>query len=217
LHKAGSTKTPADSTLRADGGYSFAHDPDVPAGHEPALWCPEIAPGTLILAPAPEGFDAGASLGLSSLGRPIVDRSNGHDRHLILSDQQGDHTLWLHGAHAARHPAVVLPLDAAFDLRVEVMWRLYRRLRGRPAGPLPRVLQLTPQRRARLILLLHTLDFRLAGARPRDIAAALIDAEAAALPAIEWKSSAVRRKANRLIHDAYALMNGGYRKLLPGG
>ncbi|VTZ26134.1 conserved hypothetical protein [Methylocella tundrae] len=112
---------------------------------------------------------------------------------------------------------MILPLDAAFELRIEVMQRFYRRLRGRPAGLPPRALDLTPLRRARLILLLHALDFRLAGAGPRDIAAALIDAEAAALPAIEWKSSATRRKANRLIRDSVALMNGGYRELLRGG
>jgi len=45
----------------------------------------------------------------------------------------------------------------------------------------------------------------------------LIDAENAALPALEWKSSATRRKANRLIHDSVALMNGGYKRLLRGG
>jgi hypothetical protein len=113
--------------------------------------------------------------------------------------------------------AVILLLDAAFDLRIEAVLRFARHLRGRPAGPLPRALDLTPQRRARLIQLLQALDLRLAGAGPREIAAALLDADAAALPAIEWKSSAIRRKANRLIKDALALMNGGYRKLLRGG
>jgi hypothetical protein len=98
-----------------------------------------------------------------------------------------------------------------------VMNRFYRRLRGRPAGPLPQTLQLTALRRARLILLLHALDFRLAGARPREIAAALIDAREASLPALEWKSSAARRRTNRMIADALALMNGEYRKLLRGG
>ncbi|WP_234729999.1 DUF2285 domain-containing protein [Acidocella facilis] len=118
---------------------------------------------------------------------------------------------------AARRPALILPLDAAFELRVMVLSRFYRRLRGRVAGPLPQALQLTPLRRARLILLLHALDFRLAGARPRDIAAALVDAREATLPALEWKSSAARRRTNRMIADAIGLMNGEYRKLLCGG
>lgn len=195
----------------------FVLEPELPAGPDPLLWRPEIAPATLILAPAPEGFDPNIPLDVPALGGLLADHQDGADRHIILADPQGDHRLWLHGANAANRPALIIPLDAAFELRVEVMWRFYRRLRGRPAGPLPRTLQLTPLRRARLILLLHALDYRLAGARPRDIAAALVDAEEASLPAIEWKSSAARRKANRLISDALALMNGGYRKLLRGG
>lgn len=118
---------------------------------------------------------------------------------------------------APRRPAIILPLDASLEIRLEVASRFVRRLQGGAAGPLPRALQLTVQRRTRLILLLHALDFRLGGAGPRDIAASLIDAEDAALPALEWKSSATRRKANRLIHDSIALMNGGYKRLLRGG
>ena len=29
-----------------------------------------------------------------------------------------------------RRPSVILPLDAAFELRAAMMWRFYRRLRG---------------------------------------------------------------------------------------
>ena len=170
----------------------------------------------MIIAEAPLGFDATPPIDPSSLDDLIADHRDGADRHIILGDPQGDHRLWLHGTDATRRPALIVPLDGAFELRVDVMLRFYRRPRGRPAGPLPRALQLTPLRRARLILLLHALDLRLAGAGPRDIAATLIDAEEAALPAIEWKSSAARRRANRLISDAFALMNGGYRNLLRG-
>ena len=218
MPKVRSTKTPPKPNSPGAGGCVFVQDPDdAAASHEPALWLPEITPATLILGPAPEGFDSNIlidpvlSKGLST------DRQYGADRYIILTDPQGDHTIWLRGADAERRPSIILPLDAAFDLRAAMMWRFYRRLRGRPAGPLPRILQLTPLRRVRLILLLHALDFRLAGAGLRDIAAALIDARDATLPAIEWKSSAARRKATRLVKDSLALMNGGYRKLLRGG
>jgi hypothetical protein len=212
--KEGPTKSPQGRISPTDGGCDFVHDPELPPDSQPTVWCPEIAPGTVIFIPAPEGFDGVIPLDLPFGTARIAEYRNGEDCHLILADIEGPHRLWLHGIEALRRPAILLPLDAAFDLRVEAMERLYRRLRGRPAGPLPRALQLTAMRRARLILLLHTLDFRLAGASPREIAAALLDKEAAALPAIEWKSSATRRKANHLIHDAQALMNGGYRKLL---
>jgi hypothetical protein len=177
---------------------------------------PEIAPATLILAPAPEGFDPNILIASALSNGLSADRQDGADRYVILADPQGDHPIWLRGADAVLRPSVILPLDAAFELRAAMMWRFYRRLCGRPAGPLPRSFQLTPLRRRRLILLLHTLDFRLAGAGLRDITAALIDAREAMLPAIEWKSSAARRKASRLVQDSLALMHGGYRKLLRG-
>jgi len=200
------------------GGCVFVHNPDVAAGREPALWLPEIAPATLILAPAPEGFDTNILIDPVLLsGGLSADGQDGADRYVILTDPQGDHPVWLHGAGAAYRPSIILPLDAAFELRAAMTWRFYRRLRGRPAGPLPRSFQLTPLRRKRLIMLLHALDFRLAGAGLREITAALIDAREARLPAIEWKSSAARRKATRMVKDSLALMNGGYRRLLRGG
>ncbi|WP_425312456.1 DUF7012 domain-containing protein [Methylocella tundrae] len=73
------------------------------ASHEPALWRPEIAPATLILAPAPAGFDVGP-LDPSSFSRVIANRRDGDDRHLILADADGDHRLWLHGVEAGRRP-----------------------------------------------------------------------------------------------------------------
>ena len=167
--------------------------------------------------PAPTAFEGGAFLDPLNVERLVADHRDRADRHVIFADTEGDHRLAIHGADATRRPAVIIPFDEDFELRVGVLTRFYRRLCGKRADPPPRVLQLTPMRRARLILLLHTLDFRLSGARPREIAAALLDAEAAKLPAIEWKSSATRRKANRLIKDALALMKGGYRKLLRGG
>jgi len=135
----------------------------------------------------------------------------------VVSDASGNLHIWLQDADATRRPALILPLDGMSELRLDIALRLYRRLRGRQTGLLPRGLQLTPMQRARLILLLHAFDFHDAGGGPRDVAAALIDAKEAALPAIEWKSSGVRRKANRLIRDSVALVNGGYLKLLRGG
>lgn len=199
---------------RVAGGSAFALDPDAP---NTPFWRPEVFPGTLIVVPAPQGFDGVFNIDLATLGVLTVDRQDSIERHLVFADHQGDQYLWLTDIDARHGLAVILPLDAVLDLRIEAVIRFARRLRGHAAGPLPRGLDLTPQRRARLIQLLHALDFRLTGAGPRDIAAALLDVEAASLPAIEWKSSAIRRKANRLITDAIALMNGGYRKLLRGG
>ncbi|OIR00574.1 hypothetical protein GALL_174470 [mine drainage metagenome] len=208
-------KPPRPHWLTA-GGCVFVHDPDRPAALEPVFWRPEVFPGTVIVAPAPQGYDARKPLALAGLAPLIPDRRDGLEHHNILADPDGDHYLWRPDGGSGRCLAVVLPLDDTADLRFEAIGRFLRRLRGRPGGPRPTGLQLTPMRRARLVQLLHALDYRLAGCGPRAIAAALVDKDAASLPAIEWKSSAARRKANRLIRDAQALMNGGYRKLLRG-
>ena len=170
----------------------------------------------MILASAPQGYDAGNSFALSDIEPFATDRRDRLERHILLADPDDTQYLQLSENGSGHCLAVILPLDDASDLRFEAVGRFLRRLRGRSSGPLPTGLQLTPMRRSRLIQLLHALDFRLTGAGPREIAAALVDKDAAALPAIEWKSSAVRRKANRLIRDAQVLMNGGYRKLLRG-
>jgi len=180
------------------------------------FWRPEVFPGTVILAPAPKGFEGKSLAALPDLAPLVIDRQDGAEHHVVLADPDGDHYLWQPDGDSGRGLAVILPLDDASDLRLEAIGRLLRRLRGQPSGPLPSGLRLTPQQRLHLIQRLHALDFHLVGAGPRDIAAALLDKNAALLPAIEWKSSATRRKANRLIRDALALMNGGYRKLLRG-
>lgn len=146
----------------------------------------------------------------------LADRSDGDGRHVVLYDPDGEHRLWLLGNDAMLRPAALLPLDDLLELRFEAALRLYHHLRGQPAGKLPHALDLTPMRRERLIQLLHVLDYRLTGAKPRTIAAAMIGADAAQMSAAEWKSSGLRRKTRHWINQAEALMNGGYRKLLRG-
>jgi hypothetical protein len=177
-------------------------------------WHPEVYPGSVILVPAPDGFFP-RPLDLVSPEPATVDRHDTGDP-LVVGPPGDRHYVWLIGDHPGHRPAVLLPLDADFDVRLEAARRFHRRLRRRPAGPPFPLLDLTAQRRGRLIQLLHALDFRLAGAGPRAVATALLDTTAMAVPAIEWKSSALRRKANRLIGDGLALMNGGYRDLLRG-
>lgn len=170
-----------------------------------------------MVVPAPDDFPSTRSLDPAILGHVAADRSNDGKRHVAVDAPDGRHYLSLTETSRSQGLAVLLPLDRDFEVRLEAAARLHRRLQGRLAGPSSPALALTTQRRTRLIQLLHALDYRLAGVRPRGIAAALLDAEAATLPAIEWKSSALRRKANRLIGDAVALMRGGYRDLLRGG
>lgn len=94
--------------------------------------------------------------------------------------------------------------------------RFFRRLGGQRVALLPRALQLTSMQRTRLIQLLLAHDVQEAGGGPRDVATEVIGSLQAALPSVEWKDSAARRHANRLIQDSLALVNGGYLRLLRG-
>lgn len=108
---------------------------------------------------------------------------------------------------------IVLPLDDALPQRVAVVMALWRHIKGyRPS--LDRAI--TANRRSRLILCLRALDGRHDGASYRDLARGLFPlARVPAGPA--WKTHDLRSRIMRLVADATALRDGGYRKLLLGG
>lgn len=135
---------------------------------------------------------------------------------MIIGGPSGELHVRLQDADAARRPAVILPADSMVELRLAIASRFLRRPRGERVALLPRALQLTSLQRTRLIQLLLAHDVQELGGGPRDIAAEVIGSLQAALPSIEWKDSAARRHANRLIHDSLTLVNGGYLRLLRG-
>jgi hypothetical protein len=198
------------------GGYAFAHDPNIIAGPEPISWLPEVFPAVLLLTPAPPGFGTVKPIDPTIL-TPIAaaHRDDIGYRH-IIKDPDGFLEIASDSDQALRHPAVILPLDASIDLRIDALRRLVRRLRGKPAGSIPRGLQLTPLQKTRLIQLLHAQDIRSAGGGPREVAAEVLRSKQAGLRSIEWKDSAARRRAIRLLRDAKAHVHGGYLKLLRG-
>lgn len=148
---------------------------------------------------------------------PVLAEHNGAEgHHVILDDPDGTHQLWYLNTDTGQKLAVLLPLDADFRLRAMAAMRLHRRLMGLPAGSPPRGWCLTSPQRRRLILMLNALDAHLAGASYRDIAIALIEPSVADLPRSDWKDSAARALAIRLVTEGVANMNGGYRKLLRG-
>lgn len=110
----------------------------------------------------------------------------------------------------------MLPNDRDFAVRLHSIERFRRSLTRRRSGPLPRSLQLSQRRRARLTLQLRSLDGLEDGASRREIAATLLDPGARDIPAIEWKNAALRKRINRIIARARLTMNGGYFALLRG-
>jgi|GEM_PF-608241 len=219
-----SARSPAAASIRTRpgphspgaGDYGFVHDPGIPAGREPAIWLPEHSPATLILQPSSPGFDASATLDPRALGSILADRVDTDGREWVVGDAFGALHIWLRGDDAAQRPAVVLPVDKVFEVRLDIALRLVHRLHGRHVSLLPPALRLTPLQKRRLIQLLHAFDVHDAGGGPRDVAAEVLGSEHALLRSVEWKDSATRRKAIRLIRDSIALVNRGYLKLLRG-
>ena len=105
---------------------------------------------------------------------------------------------------------VLLPLDRVFEQRVAAALRLWRGLTGRAPGRDPATL--TPMRRDRLTLALRALDGRLENASYREIAEALFGD--ARVSERAWKTHDLRDRTIRLVRLGFAMMQGGYRRLL---
>ena len=147
----------------------------------------------------------------------LAEHADADGRELTLRDDSGEAHLRLPTEPAARRPAVLVPLDEAFQLRFEAALHIARRLSGQPGALVPRALRLTSSQKRRLVQLLHAFDVRDAGGGPRDVAAKVLASDQATLPSTEWKDSHARRKANRLIRDAVSLVEHDYLTLLRGG
>lgn len=209
-------RLPIPASLDA-GGCAFAHNPAIAVSPASAIWLAQVTPGTVILEPAPAEFNVMTVIDPSIAGSILGERTDGQERELLIADESGVLQVQLLHREVSERPAVLLPLDGMFELRLDVALRFARRLRGERVKLLPTALRLTPLQKSRLIQLLHAFDIHDAGGGPRDVAAEVLASEQAHLPSVEWKDSHARRKANRLIHDSIALVERGYLKLLRGG
>jgi hypothetical protein len=216
IERGGVDADDAHADLASRWGLRFCHDPNVPAGLEPAIWLPEHAPGTLILASAPVGFPVSVSFDANALGTLVATRSNDNGQEIVVADASGELHIWVPDNIETRHAAILMPLDTIFELRIDVTLRAVRRLHGQAVELLPSALRLTAYQRTRLVQLLHAFDVHEEGGGPREIASEVLASGQALLPSVEWKDSAARRHANRLIQESLALVNGGYLRLLSG-
>lgn len=102
-----------------------------------------------------------------------------------------------------------VPLDAVGLDRIESLTRLWRNLHGHKVPPDTRM---TAQQRRRLKNMLRAVDGRMNDADYREIAEVIFGVERVA--AEPWKTSALRDAVLDLVKDGFAMINGGYRKLL---
>jgi hypothetical protein len=148
----------------------------------------------------------------------LADRLLSDGRHVVLGDIDGPHHLWLRATLPGQPLAYVIVRDPAIDARRDAAWRLDRRLAGVPAAHGHGALRPTAFQRQRLNLLLDILDMLQTLPPPTShaIARRLIYPAMTIGRGMEWKSSTERRRTQRLIGEARALMHGGYRALLRG-
>lgn len=211
------TLTSLGSSSHANGGYAFVHDPRTPVGRQVPVWLPEYSPGTLIIQQAPPGFAARFDLDFSALGAVVADQNDAHGREIVVADASGALHIRLMERDAVRCPAILMPLDDLARLRVDVASRFVRRLFGERINLLPLALQLTRHHKTRLIQLLQVFDIVEAGGGRREVASLVLKSDQASLPSTEWKDSAARRMATRLIREAFAFVERKYLQFLRGG
>ena len=169
----------------------------------------------MLLTEAPSGF-ATSPFSVSAVGPVVEDRTDAEGREITLRDATGALYVSVRDDEAESRPAILLPLDDMIEARLDVAVSLVRRLRRKHVDLLPARLRLTPLQKTRLIQLLHTFDILRDGGGRRDVAKEVLNSEQARLPSVEWKDSAARRKATRLIQDATVFVERGYLKLLRG-
>lgn len=147
-------------------------------------------------------------------GRALLTCVDGRDgwRHLLISN--GRHQIRLDVEGSAEGKRALLRYDLAGRATAERPLMTLRRLiafgrRGAFAPGLHR----PSARTARWVLQLRAHDALAEGCDQRDIASELLS-HSAALPRWRSRESSIRSQVQRLVREARAMADGGYRKLL---
>lgn len=189
------------------GGCDFAADPRKSAREAKVAWNPGIDPGVVVLSSLPSLWQSSeASLDAASPHTPGESRR-------FLENAAPHQTMMLGNPPPGIPLAAMVSLDDALPMRLAAILALWRSMNGDERALQP---EITPQRRERLILGLRALDGAFAGWSYREIARGLFGtSRVPAGPA--WKSHHLRSRVIRLLADAKALRDGGYRNLLRSG
>lgn len=103
----------------------------------------------------------------------------------------------------------IIPLDQNGFARLDAVYSLLARLRGRKV---PADKRLTRQKRLRAKRMLQAYDGRLAGASQREIAQVVF--RRSRVSRDEWQSAPERFAVIRLLSEAESMVDGGYLRLL---
>ena len=203
---------PQGRVLPGDGAFCFPADPYQPATKSNPIWLPELNPATLIIVPAPPGFDDCLPLTPQALPAERAIQSQG--LHVQLMDSEGIHRLWFPDGDAPLNAAVLIPLDAHLLERLQSLQRWHRWLSAQPSGRWPRWQHFSPYRIHRFSLMLRAWDGVSKGASRQEVAGVLLNPALRKLRSIDWKNSSERRRLHRLLKAAQDLIKDGYRRLI---
>ncbi|WAC25174.1 DNA -binding domain-containing protein [Blastomonas sp. SL216] len=175
----------------------------------------------IILDAAPDRLRGRSAASLVASLRVIAEQKLRTGHHMVLSDGQMLHRLCLLTGPHGRRLAFVIPCDQLASIRLSASAALDRPpvnfASGEPAG----LSAPTEFQRQRLELLRDILDLAVIPDGDRltshELACQRIYPGMTIGRGAEWKSSSHRRRTQRLIGEARAMMNSGYRALLAGG
>lgn len=192
-------------------GLSFVVSTANPYDPKAVIARPDVAPSNVVLVEAPASLPEACPLDMTLTGSISTQLAVSRGIYTVLADLQGDHHVW-QLAPAGAPLALLIPNGPYRGIRLAATQRLHRHLRGLVSGLPP--LLLSDKARDHHRWLLRSLDARLAGAKPREMAAIMIGEHVSDFNAAEWCDSRERRKISRWCDAATKLMTGGYLRLL---
>ncbi len=213
--RAGQPAAPALRSSRPGGGFTFAEHPDRGAPEARIIWHADLDPGTLRVAAVPSDPRDPDSVRIERLTPWLTIAVDGEGReHAVLSDGWHRIRIDIEQGSMADGEAVLLHyrLRGVASAKSKVL-PLRRFLELCRSGRFARSLFPRDPRVERWLTVLRVHDALAAGASHREIGAALFGEKHVSL---DWseRADSLRSRVRRLVRDAQAMAQGGYRHLL---
>ena len=145
--------------------------------------------------------------------KPLAEVSTSDGKHLVYTRGSCRLRLCVRYRAALPVPAVSIPYDETYELRIAAVTRMH--LITRAARSTSQGANVIPHnQRLRLGRFLAIHDALVAGASSHDLAYGLIFPNHHRLVGATWKAPSERRQVLRLIAQARSLVSGGYRDIL---
>lgn len=200
------------------GASSFPCDPALNCGVAPAFWNAEDTASMIILNGAIECCPRIAEAFAAC--QVVADHHNTMGRHLVLDGTTRRHRMLVLEAKGRSLPRYLVPSDNCLEIRLAAISSFHVPQTKTGQFPTARGLLPTHYQRHRLDKMLQLLDLAESSSNPlptmRELAERLGLGESSQYRAVEWKSSSVRRRVQRLLLEARYFADSGYRQLLVG-